>query len=119
MAAFVLHHTVDQDAVLRELIRVSRKRVVIFEDTYFSPWQYAFVVWNDYYSNILMGSLKAMKQLGKFAITSMPMPLTFRRVNAWEAFFQGHGLHVASTMVRHNSVKPMSKVTFVVDVPAA
>ena len=119
MAAFVLHHTVDQDAVLRELIRVSRQRVVIFEDTYFSPWQYAFVVWNDYYSNILMGSLKAMKQLGKFAITSMPMPLTFRRVNAWEAFFRGHGLTVASTMVRHNAVKPMSKVTFVLDVPAA
>jgi len=66
-----------------------------------------------------MGSLKAMKQLGKFAITSMPMPLTFRRVNAWEAFFRGHGLTVASTMVRHNAVKPMSKVTFVLDVPAA
>lgn len=119
MAAFVLHHTTDQDAVLREMIRVSRKRVVIFEDTYFTPWQYAFVVWNDYYSNILMGSLKAMKQLGKIAITSMPMPLTFRRVNAWERFFGQHGLTVARTMVRHNTVKPMSKVTFVLDVPAA
>ena len=119
MAAFVLHHTVQQDAVLRELIRVSRQRVVIFEDTYFSPWQYAFVVWNDYYSNILMGSLKAMKQLGKFAITAMPMPLTFRRVNDWEQFFRQHGLTAARTVVRHNAVKPMSKVTFVLDVPAA
>lgn len=119
MAAFVLHHTTDQQAVLREMMRVSRRRVVIFEDTYFTAWQYAFVVWNDYYSNILMGSLKAMKQLGKLAITAMPMPLTFRRVNAWQTFFQGLGLGVARTMVRHNAVKPMSKVTFVLDVPPA
>lgn len=116
MAAFVLHHTTDQEAVLRELARVARRRVVIFEDAYFTPWQYLFVVWNDYYSNILIGRLRAMKTLGKLAIVTMPMPLTFRRVSDWEAFFSTLGLKVASTQVRHGQVKPMSKATFVLDV---
>lgn len=119
MAAFVLHHASDQAAALREMIRVSRRKVVVFEDAYFTPWQYLFVVWNDFYSNILMGSLRAMKALGKFEIVSMPMPLAFRRVRDWEAFFAAQGLKVASTQVRHGAVKPMSKVTFVLEVAQA
>lgn len=116
MAAFVLHHIVDQDRAMAELKRVCRKRIIIFEDTYFSPWQWAFVVWNDFYSNILMGSIRAYKAIGKMAIVSMPMPLTFKTVRQWQAWFQGHGLTVLSTDVRHNAVKPMSKVTFVIEV---
>ena len=119
VVAFVLHHTRDHAAVLRELSRVTRKRIVVFEDTWFTPWQWAFVVWNDYYSNILMGSLRAIKAVGKFAIVSMPMPLTFRKVREWQNFFAGQGLAVTDTQVRHNSVKPMSKVTFVLDLPPA
>lgn len=117
MVAFVLHHMDDQAAALRELKRVCRKRIVVFEDAYFSPWQWAFVVWNDFYSNILMGSIRAMKAVGKFAIVKMPMPLTFRSVPAWEAFFRAQGLEPTSVAVRHASVKPMSKVTFVLDIP--
>lgn len=116
MVAFVLHHMDDQAAALRELKRVCRKRIVVFEDAYFSPWQWAFVVWNDFYSNILMGSIRAMKAVGKFTIVEMPMPLSFRSVSAWEAFFRAQGLEPASTAVRHASVKPMSKVTFVLDI---
>jgi len=116
MVAFVLHHMDDQAAALRELKRVCRKRIVVFEDAYFSPWQWAFVVWNDFYSNILMGSIRAMKAVGKFAIVEMPMPLSFRSVSAWEVFFRAQGLEPASTAVRHASIKPMSKVTFVLDI---
>lgn len=119
LAAFVLHHIPDQTAAMQELIRVCRKRIVIFEDAYFTPWQYLFVIWNDYYSNILMGSIKAFKSVGKLAIVTMPMPLTFRRVPAWERYFAGLGLSVASTAVRHARIKPMSKATFVLDVPEA
>lgn len=117
MAAFVLHHTTDQAAVLREMMRVARRRVVVFEDAFFTPWQYLFVVWNDYYANIGMGSLRAMKALGKLEIVAMPMPLSFRRVRDWEAFFAQQGFKLASTQVRHGKIKPMSKVTFVLDVP--
>lgn len=113
MAAFVLHHTRDHAAVIRELRRVTRKYIVIFEDTYFTPWQWLFVVWNDFYSNILMGSVRAMKSVGKLSIVSMPMPLTFRSVRGWQRFFAGQGLDLAGTMVRHARIKPMSKVTFV------
>lgn len=116
VVAFVLHHMDDQAAALCELKRVCRKRIVVFEDAYFSPWQWAFVVWNDFYSNILMGSIRAMKAVGKLAIVKMPMPLTFRSVAAWEAFFRAQGLAPTSIAVRHASIKPMSKVTFVLDI---
>lgn len=63
-----------------------------------------------------MGSIRAYKAIGKMAIVSMPMPLTFKTVRRWQAYFQGHGLTLLSTEVRHNAVKPMSKVTFVIEV---
>jgi SAM-dependent methyltransferase len=113
MAAFVLHHSRDQAGILQEMQRVTRRRIVIFEDTYFTPWQYLFTVWNDFYANIVMGSIKAFRDQGKLAIVAMPMPLTFRRVSGWETFFREHGLTVLSTQVRHARVKPMAKVTFV------
>jgi SAM-dependent methyltransferase len=116
MAAFVLHHIVDQERAVSELVRVCRSRIIIFEDTFFTPWQRVFVAWNDYYANILMGSIRAWKSLGKFTIAQMPMPLTFRSVRGWSAFFASHGLAAKSIQVRHNSVKPMSKVTFVLEV---
>lgn len=116
MAAFVLHHTRDQADLLGEMKRVTRRRIVIFEDTWFTPWQYLFVVWNDFYSNIAMGSIKAIRDQGKLAIVAMPMPLTFRRVAAWERFFREQGLTVLQTRVRHAKIKPMSKVTFVLGV---
>jgi SAM-dependent methyltransferase len=117
MAAFVLHHSRDQAGILREMQRVTRRRIVIFEDTYFTPWQYLFTVWNDYYANIVMGSIKALRDQGKLAIVAMPMPLTFRRVSGWEACFREQGLTVLSTAVRHARIKPMAKVTFVLGVP--
>ncbi len=116
MAAFVLHHSRDQAAILAEMRRVARRRIVIFEDTWFTPWQYLFTVWNDFYANIVMGSIKAFRDQGKLAIVAMPMPLTFRRVSGWEAFFRAHGLTVLSTQVRHARIKPMAKVTFVLGV---
>lgn len=117
MAAFVLHHTRTQVELLSEMMRVSRRLVVIYEDTYFSPWQRAFVVWNDYYANILMGTVRAFKALGRFSIVRMPMPLTFRTVPAWQALFGECGFTVLETRVRHARVKPMSKVAFVLQVP--
>jgi SAM-dependent methyltransferase len=119
MAAFVLHHTTDHAAAIRELVRVCRKRIVLFEDTFLTPWQWLFVAWNDFYANILMGSIRAMKSVGKFSIASMPMPLTFRSVRGWQRFLTAQGLTLVSTQVRHSPVKPMSKVTFVLDVPNA
>ncbi len=116
IAAFVLHHTTEQSALIAEMKRVTRHRIVIFEDAYFTPWQWLFLVWNDYYSNQIVGSIKAFKSLGKLAIVTMPMPLTFRRVPQWEEFFAASGLRVVGISVRHAKVKPMSKVTFALEV---
>ncbi len=116
IAAFVLHHTRDQAALIAEMKRVTRQRIVIFEDAYFTPWQWLFLVWNDFYANQIVGSVKAFKSFGKLSIVTMPMPLTFRRVPQWETFFAQNGLRLISTWVRHARVKPMSKVTFVLEV---
>jgi SAM-dependent methyltransferase len=115
MAAFVLHHTKNHKLVIDELNRVSRKRIVIFEDTYFTPWQKLFIIWNDFYANIIMGFIRALKLSGKFSIVSMPMPFTFRSVRGWQRFFAEQSLTVNGILVRHARVKPMSKVTFVLD----
>ena len=58
IAAFVLHHTRDQAALIAEMKRVTRQRIVIFEDAYFTPWQWLFLVWNDFYANQIVGSVK-------------------------------------------------------------
>ena len=116
IAAFVLHHTRDQAALIEEMKRVTRQRIVIFEDAYFTPWQWLFLVWNDFYANQIVGSIKAFKNFGKLSIVTMPMPLTFRRVPQWEAFFAARELRLLSTSVRHAKIKPISKVTFVLEV---
>ena len=116
IAAFVLHHTRDQAALIAEMKRVTRQRIVIFEDAYFTPWQWLFLVWNDFYANQIVGSVKAFKSFGKLSIVTMPMPLTFRRVPQWETFFAQNGLRLISTSMRHARIKPMSKVTFVLEV---
>ncbi len=118
IAAFVLHHTSQQAALIGEMKRVTRQRIIIFEDAYFTPWQWLFLVWNDFYANQIVGSIKAFKSFGKLSIVTMPMPLTFRRVPQWEAFFAANGLALISTSVRHARIKPMSKVTFVLELAA-
>lgn len=114
-AAFVLHHTQHQADLLQEIRRVARREVIIFEDTYSSPWQWAFVCWNDYHSNIIIGNIRAFKESGRFSVPQMPIPCTFRRVEAWQSLFSTLGYRLKSSTIRHDKVRPMSKVTFVLD----
>lgn len=114
--AFMLHHVKHQKELLAEAIRVSRGKVIIFEDVYFSPWQYLFVVWNDFYTNILFGAIRVIKGEAGKGLLSIPMPLTFRSLKGWDALFASYGVEVVSIKIRHSKHKPHSKALFCLEV---
>ena len=114
--AFMLHHVEHQEELLAEAIRCSRDKVIIFEDVYFSPWQWAFVVWNDFYTNILFGAVRVVKGEAGKGLLSIPMPLTFRSVKGWQALFRSYPVTLKRTTVRHARHKPHSKCVFCLEV---
>lgn len=93
--------------------RVSRKTVIVYEDAYFTPWQWLFVCFNDLFSNMVIGSIKALKRTGSLGIIKMPLPFTFRSIDGWCDFFEAADLRVESVEVRHMSIRPLSKSCFI------
>jgi SAM-dependent methyltransferase len=72
---FVLHHVAaweDQEALLREAIRVSRNRVILIEDTPMSRTDRVFNTAWDWALNLRHG---------------VPKPFTFRTVEGWRGLF--------------------------------
>jgi len=103
-------------SVLAEAVRCSKGRVIIFEDVYFSPWQWLFVVWNDFYTNILFGAVRVMKGEAGKGLLSIPMPLTFRSVKGWQKLFKTYPVTVKDISIRHAKHKPHSKAVFCLEV---
>lgn len=110
--AMMLHHVPHQEELIDEAIRCSKRGIVIYEDTYFSPWQRWAIIWNDFYSNRVIGLVRVLKGLEGKGILKMPLPFTFRCVNGWQKLFADKSLGNQKTIVRHLGVKPHSKVTF-------
>ena len=110
--AFVLHHITNQDDILNEAIRVSRKKIVIFEDTFDWFWERLFVCWNDYHTNIFQGWIKSWKGYLKGNPAEMPMPLTFRSCKDWKKNFNRFPVKLISEEIRKMGYKPLKKVTF-------
>jgi SAM-dependent methyltransferase len=112
LLVFVLHHCRDHDAIFQEALRVARKRVIVFEDTYDSVWQMLFVKWNDFQTNILQGLIKVLKGLARIGITKMPLPLTFRSVQAWRDYLSRYPVTIEAEELRDMGYKPLTKVMF-------
>ncbi len=111
--AFVLHHCQTHDPLFLEALRVAGKKIIILEDTYDTPWQKLFVMWNDYHTNIVQGVIKVWKKFLKPGVTNMPMPLTFRSIPGWKQYFaQFPEVTVDTPDVRYAGYKPLTKVTF-------
>ena len=113
--AFMLHHVKHQDKIFSEAIRCSRRGIIVYEDTYFTPWQWLFTIWNDFYSNMAVGTVKIVKGLEGKGIWGMPLPFTFRSVKGWHKYFAEKDLNVKETTLRHSDVKPHSKVIFLLE----
>ena len=101
---FVLHHCKDPLLVLKEAIRVTKKRIIIHEDTYTSPFGWVLACANDFISNspfLLINPLK------------INMAYSYRKVVEWEEVFRDLGLRVVS---KRETTHFMTKhVLFVLD----
>lgn len=110
--AFVAHHIEDQGTALREARRVAKDKVIVFEDTFFFPWERLFICWNDFQTNVLQGFIKYFKGYLAGNPAHMPMPLNFRSPAGWKTFFESLNFRVVSSEVRTTWYKPLNKITF-------
>lgn len=113
--AMMLHHVKYQEELFDEAIRCSRRALIVYEDTYFSPWQRLAIIWNDFYSNMVIGLVKISKGLEGKGVLGMPLPFTFRSVEGWHRLFEKKSLIRKNTIVHHLGLKPHSKVTFLLE----
>jgi SAM-dependent methyltransferase len=84
---FVLHHANDQEAVLREALRVTSRAVLIVESVYTSPVNRMVLTTLDKLANRLR-SRGMMK--------SMEGDLHFRTAEGWKRWFESRGVPVTS-----------------------
>ena len=82
---FVLHHCEDSLQVLSEAVRVSQKRLIIFEDTFRNPLEKFLCGLNDWISNSPFFLANPFK---------MNMPFHYMRVGEWEDIFRKLSLEV-------------------------
>ena len=107
MMLFVLHHMdrwEDQEALVREVARVARRRVVILEDTPASRVDRVLNVGWDWLLNLRHG---------------VPKPFTFRTVEGWKQVFGREGLtpaHVDTYRARWPTLMTYHHTLFVLDV---
>ncbi|OHA67284.1 MAG: hypothetical protein A3C82_00275 [Candidatus Wildermuthbacteria bacterium RIFCSPHIGHO2_02_FULL_47_12] len=95
LLVFVLHHCEDPMRVLAEAARVSRRRLVIFEDTFRNPVEKFLAGLNDWIAN------------SPFFLTNpfcMNMPFHYRRVEEWEDIFKKLSLKVACKKETKHSI---------------
>lgn len=85
LLSFVLHHCEDPTQVLRETIRVTKKRIVIFEDTFHTLFEKFLTCANDWISNSPFFLANPFK---------MNMPFHYKRVAEWEDIFEKFSLKV-------------------------
>jgi len=112
MLVFVLHHCSNPESVLSEALRVTKEGVFVFEDTYDSPWQKLFTLWNDVHTNILHGLIKVLKGYARPGVTRMPMPFRFRSVRGWLDVFSRYRVTVEDIRVRPSGYKPLTHTMF-------
>lgn len=83
MLIFVLHHSKDSMKILKEAVRVARKRVIIFEDVYETSFE--------------LGILKVFDWLGNRTISAaIPLPFTFKPEAEWKRIFNELGTRLIS-----------------------
>lgn len=80
MVAYVLHHCTDIRAVLKEIKRVSSKRIIILEEIY---------------SNTFAEKMLHLHDFGnRFLSTKMDIPCNFLKIEEWHTLFTELGLRV-------------------------
>lgn len=82
---YVLHHTKNPLKVLEEAKRVTKDRIIIFEDTFSSYFDKFFLCFRDVLTNLLGFLVKPFKK---------KVPFNFKEVPEWERIFEDFRLKV-------------------------
>jgi SAM-dependent methyltransferase len=103
-AAFVLHHTSNPAGLVNELLRVTRREVVLLEDVYESKLE--------------LQLLKAFDHSNLLFCPDMDLPLTFKTETDWVAIALAAGAtHVDVARIRPAAPKPTRHRAFVLHAP--
>lgn len=90
LLCFILHHSADPIAVLKEAIRVSKKRLIIVEDIAENRVAFLFAKAHDWFVN-------------KITVPDMELPYHFKSTAEWVNAFHTEGL----TIVREYSASSL------------
>ncbi len=95
LLVFVLHHAEDPDAVLREARRITRRRVLVVESVYETPWEHRWLEAADRIANRLRsgGRMRAQEE-----------HLGFRPAAAWAEAAREAGFVVEHEVQRGNGL---------------
>lgn len=101
---FVLHHCQNPAEVLKEAVRVSKKRIVIMEDTFGS--------WLD---RVLLCCYDTFANSPSFLVETygMNLPYNFRKAREWKEAFEHLGLKLVHT--EHIQRFPITQTLFVLE----
>lgn len=102
VCAFVLHHTTHHLQLLRELERVTAKRLIILEDLWGNPWDNLLCIGHTLFS--------------KFVYKSGQMK--FQTSSKWESLFEQSGwevLHKNTVPRSHTYFYPVKRVLYVLE----
>ncbi|MCH7828868.1 class I SAM-dependent methyltransferase [Patescibacteria group bacterium] len=102
---FVLHHCQDPAKVLKEAVRVSKKRVIIMEDT-FGSW----------FGRILLCCYDTFENFPALLVEpsyKMNLPHNFKKVPEWKEAFEHLGLKLVHT--EHIQRFPITQILFILE----
>jgi ubiquinone/menaquinone biosynthesis C-methylase UbiE len=89
-ANFVLHHTPDPEAALAEMVRVSRRRVLLLEDLWFNRRQKFSLYFNHVVFDAFMVAVSAVSSFE----WKTNFRYTFRTDEEWRAIFERVGVRL-------------------------
>lgn len=104
LLSFVLHHCEEPVHLLREVRRVSRERILIFEDVPRGRWEVPLLRWHDYLANKLLEP-------------EVRLPYTFRSFKEWDKVFRELRLKpIKTASLRTHSLALINQMLFVLEI---
>ncbi|MFW9777667.1 MAG: class I SAM-dependent methyltransferase [Candidatus Heimdallarchaeota archaeon] len=99
IGVFVLHHCPNVGSILKEMMRVSRKKLIIIEDVFNNRLERFFLKFFDLLENRTFSA-------------QMPIPFNFRKLDDWKELFKNLDLHLVHTSQFHALPLPVRNQSF-------
>jgi SAM-dependent methyltransferase len=97
---YTLHHTIDVNTIINEVVRVTRNKVIVLEDVYRNRWQLFRLRVLDFLLNVGHG---------------VSLPYNFKRFDDWKTIFMSRGFTLEDAREFHSArlVDPSPHAFFV------